>query len=78
VYYKNKKGYGKHAVVGKLLRSEVEDYLKSQFGIEAETHNGFFFLSDGAKNTYKKNGQSLTHQQVMEIIIPEDRRATAE
>ena len=52
-----------------LKRDEVEDYLKKHYGIDADISNGFLFFSDGSNNTYKKNGQSLTHEQVWYMIV---------
>lgn len=52
-----------------LERGEVADYLKKHYGIEADISNGFLFFSDGSKNTYKRNGKSLSHHEVLEMIV---------
>ncbi len=46
-----------------------ECQLKNHYGIDADISNGFWFFSDGSKNTYKKDGKSLNHQQVWEMIV---------
>ena len=60
----------------KLHRWEVADHLEVHYGIIAETHCGFLFFSDGAKNTYRNlTGKSLTHMDVITRIVGEDRIA---
>ena len=59
----------------KLYRSEVRGYLKDHYGIEASLHNGFWIFSDGDPNTYKMNGKSITHLDVIKMIVGEDRLA---
>ena len=62
----------------KLHRWEVADYLEVHYGIITETHCGFLFFSDGAKNTYRNlTGKSLTHKDVIVRIVGEDRIAEA-
>ena len=51
----------------KLSYEEVEGYLKKNYGIDADISTGFLFYG-GRSNKYSKNGQNLTHQQVLDII----------
>ena len=52
-----------------LKRGEVADYLKNHYGIEADISNGFLCFSDGSKNTYTRNGKSMTHAKVWDLIV---------
>lgn len=57
-----------------LPLDEVEPYLKKTYGIDAKLDCGQYdpaahdFVTEGGANQYSRNGQSLTHQQVMDII----------
>ncbi len=47
----------------------IKDWLKSRLNIDAEINyrNSWFFTSAGA-NSYSRNGEILTHEQVIEEI----------
>ena len=53
---------------------EVGDYLKKIYNIDATINFGIYdpsdhdFVTEGATNKYSRNGQPLTHQQVLDII----------
>ncbi|MBR1646421.1 MAG: hypothetical protein IJ685_06555 [Selenomonadaceae bacterium] len=62
----NEKGY--------LRLSSVARYLRNRYGIEAtlggtiEESDGLRAMIEGTANQYSRNGQTLTHRQVMDII----------
>ncbi len=57
-----------------LSIGEVAPYLKEHYGIDATINLGEYYLAghdyitEGAPNKYSRDGQSLTHQQVLDII----------
>lgn len=54
-----------------MTTDEVEGWLKTNLNIDAEIDDGFFlnpFDSAGDPNKYSRNGQMLTHGQVMDEI----------
>ena len=58
----------------KLPPNEIAGYLKSHYDIDATLSFGKYnsevglYEPGGDPNTYSRNGQSLTHQQVLDII----------
>ena len=52
-----------------FVPGQIEGYLKEHYGIKANLSTGFLGTGLGeSKNTYSRDGQSLTHQQVINII----------
>lgn len=57
-----------------LPTNEVCGYLKKHYNIDATLNFGDFdpashdFVTDGDPNKYSRNGQTLTHAQVLNII----------
>ena len=53
---------------------EVGDYLKKHFNIDAKINFWIYdpsdhgFVTEGAVNEYSRNGEKLTHPQVLDII----------
>ena len=53
---------------------EIAPYLKKTYGIDAKLNLGKYnpaahdFVTEGNANKYSRNGQTLTHQQVLDII----------
>jgi len=51
--------------VGLVGVDYMKKYLKQHYEIDAEISLGFF---GGSANVYKRNGESLSHQQVLDMI----------
>ena len=57
-----------------LPSDKVAPYLKEHFGIDATINQGKYlyalhaFVTKDKPNEYSRNGQTLTHQQVLDII----------
>ncbi|MBR4115819.1 MAG: hypothetical protein IKK40_07385 [Bacteroidales bacterium] len=49
---------------------DLPDYLKNNYGIDAKI-DGYPDFDEGRANVYSRNGESLTHQQVLDIIKSE-------
>ena len=47
---------------------EIPGYLKENFNIDAKIDGDTYTLYEGQANIYKRNGETLTHQQVIDII----------
>lgn len=65
-----------HKIMGKsvyreldFVPSKIAAYLKKHYGIDADLSSGFLCTGIGSSdNTYSRDGKSLTHQQVINII----------
>lgn len=57
-----------------LMEEDVAPYLKKTYGIDATLNFGQYdpashdYVTEGNPNTYSRDGQPLTHQQVLDII----------
>jgi len=63
-----------HSYYTYVPMEKLAPYLKKHYGIDATINLGEYdpsdhgFVTEGAPNKYSRNGQSLTHQQVLDII----------
>ena len=46
----------------------IKDWLKRNLNIEAEIDGTRFLFYRGSRNTYTRNGESLTHEQVVKEV----------
>ncbi|MBR0288548.1 MAG: hypothetical protein IJQ82_06170 [Selenomonadaceae bacterium] len=55
---------------GKSYKDEdwIKDWLKRNLNIEAEIDGTRFLFYRGSRNTYTRNGESLTHEQVVKEV----------
>lgn len=66
----SRRGSRYETVRRQLEGGEVREYLKDHYGIDSIINfRAHSFLYDGQKNTYKKDGKSLTHYQVWDMIV---------
>lgn len=63
-----------HSYYTYVPMEELAPYLKKKYGIDATINLGEYdpsdhgFVTEGKPNTYSRNGQPLTQQQVLDII----------
>ena len=66
--------YNQQKVLFYVPIDEVGDYLKKHFNIDSKMNFRIYdpsdhgFVTEGKANEYSRNGKSLTHQQVLDII----------
>ena len=59
-------GRNAHTFEGRLNDEEIKSWLRSNLNIDAQiNYKRWFPWQDGDPNVYTRNGQSLTHEQVV-------------
>jgi len=62
-------GRNAHTFEGRLTDEEIKSWLKEHLNIDAQiNYKRWFPWQDGDPNVYTRNGQSLTHEQVVKEI----------
>ena len=62
-------GRNAHTFEGRLNDEEIKSWLRSNLNIDAQiNYKRWFPWQDGDPNVYTRNGQSLTHEQVVKEI----------